>query len=220
MKFLLKQKALALRKAGYSYGYIGQRLEIPKATLSDWLSKISYTPNRETITKIGNARVASARKKRTQKLQSLKNAYLWAKRDIGLLKKRDLFMLGIGLYIGEGSKTGNLVRIVNSDPKIIRMAIRWLKNTVGLKDKNFAMRVHLYPDNNKSTSLRFWSRETSIPLSQFQKTSIDNRSGKKQNKKGKLPYGTAHLTVKSNGRKEFGVFLSRRISAWMEIVLR
>ena len=43
---------------------------------------------------------------------------------------------------------------------------------------------------------------------------------KKAKKAGKLPYGTAHLSLRSKGNKEHGVFLARRINGWIQEVLK
>lgn len=129
-------------------------------------------------------------------------------------------MLGLGVYIGEGSKSHGITKVVNSNPRIIKLCLKWLKEVFDLTDKNFRVRIHLYPDNNLNETLQFWSRELKIPLGQFQKTQIDTRTGKKMFKRGKLPYGTAHVTVRSLGRPEHGVFLQRRINAWIERVMR
>jgi len=40
-----------------------------------------------------------------------------------------------------------------------------------------------------------------------------DKSGKR---KGRLPYGTLHLRIKSYGRQKFGRFLHRRIMGWIE----
>ena len=68
--------------------------------------------------------------------------------------------------------------------------------------------------------LHFWSKSTGIPISNFKKSSIDRRQDKKKLKNGKLPFGTAHLLIKSNGNKDFGVLLARKINAWMNEVLK
>lgn len=111
------------------------------------------------------------------------------------------------------------VAVVNSDVRIINLAIRWFEDICGLTKDNFRLSVHLYPDNNVNECLDFWARSTGIKKSKFGKTQIDKRMNKKMAKRGKLRYGTAHLVVRSNGDKRFGVFLQRRIGAWMDIVL-
>src|SRR3989344_3807601 len=136
------------------------------------------------------------------------------------MDKRDLLMLGLGVYIGEGSKSSGITRIINSDPRIIRITLRWFKEIFEVTNKNFKVRIHLYPDNDIDETLGFWSKQLTIPLSQFQPTQVDYRTGKKMFKRGKLPHGTAHVTVQGLGRPEHGVFLLRRIKAWIDRVMK
>jgi len=131
---------------------------------------------------------------------------------------RDLFLLGIGLYLGDGEKTYENVRITNSDPKIIKIAMEWFQRICGFEMKNFIPSVHLYPDNDIEESLDYWSRITGIPREQFNKAQVDQRSNKSERKRRKLPYGTFHLKTKSFGGKEFGRGLHRRIMGWIEAV--
>ena len=202
----IKEQAINLRIRGYSYTYISNKIKVSKSTLSSWLTKVPYKPNKETIDTIGNARAASGLAKSRLKFESINNARLEACKDIGILNKRDLFMVGLGLYIGEGSKFHNNIRIANSDYKIILLAMRWFHEVIGVPKDNFSMRIHMYPDSKEKNILKFWREITGLPLGQFKKSQVDYRKDKKVSKKGKLPYGTAHMTIKSNGRKEFGVF--------------
>lgn len=215
-----KLRAIELRRKGYSYNYISGVLRISKSTLSDWLADIPYTPNEETIKKIGKARAASGEAKSKIRRESIFLAQKEARRELGKVSRRDLFMLGLGLYIGEGSKTAEITRFVNSDPTVINLMIRWFTTALGLPRDNLRIRIHLYPDCDEQRSLRYWSKITSIPISQFHKSSFDRRTDKKAAKSGKLLYGTAHLSLNSLGQKRFGVFLFRKIEAWSGMVLR
>jgi len=183
------------------------------------LCDIKYVPNKETLDKIGKARNAANASKIKTKFESYSFAKSQAKSDIGEMSKRDLFMLGLGLYLGEGAKTHDIIRIVNSNPKMIRLAVRWFREVCDLEISNLRVRLHLYPDSNIKESVEYWSKETNIPEDCFYKAHVDVRKDKKTFKNSKLPFGTAHLSVKSNGKKEFGVVLSRRINAWIDRVL-
>lgn len=211
-----KEEAIRLRKGGYSYTYISEKTRASKSTLSNWLGRIPYRPNKETITMIGKARAASGLAKNRIKLESISLAQKDAKKDIGKLSNRDLFMAGLGLYIGEGSKSHNIVRITNSNHKIILFAIRWFNETLNVPLENFSLRIHMYPDSNEKEVHKFWARATGLSPGQFRKSQVDYREGKKISKKGQLPYGTAHLSVRSCGQKELGVFLARKIEAWTD----
>ena len=220
VKLLLQKRAIEMRKAGYSYTYIKNKIGVSKSTLSSWLSKIVYIPNKETVNKIKQARNSAIETQKEKKVKSIKDAKNLSIRDIGRFTKRDLFMLGIGIYIGEGSKTirNSSIRVTNSDPKIIKTTILWFKKICNLQNINFSIRIHLYPDNNQEKAISFWLKEIGLPRDSLLKTWIDVRTDKKRKNFGKLPYGTAHLTIKSAGTKKAGVFLFRRILSWIDIV--
>jgi len=129
-----------------------------------------------------------------------------------------LWLLGLGLYLGECSKTYEMVRIINSNPQIIRVAVKWFKEICQLENANITIALHLYPDNNINECIKYWQKETNLPFTQFRKTQIDKRMDKSNKRKNKLPYGTAHLTIIGNGNKNFGVKLHRKIMGWMEHV--
>ncbi len=211
----VRDKARALRSAGYSYSYIARETGLSKSTLSDWLGSVAYTPNQETVLAIGKALAASGQKIAQKRLETFVRAREEAKQEVGVLSERDIFMFGLGLYLGEGSKAQEQVRIVNSDPRVIRFAIAWFKS-LGLEQKNFVMTLHLYPDSDIEKSIVYWEEITGIPRAQFLKVQIDWRKDKKAYKLGKLPHGTAHLGVRCLGEKKYGVFFSRKILAWIE----
>lgn len=213
----MREKALTLRKNGFSYKYISSKTGLSKSTLSGWLTEIPYTPNKETISAFGKARAAASARRAELRQKSIQEIRKIAVKDIGKISRRDLFMFGLALYLGEGCKTNSQVRMINSDPHIIRTTIYWFK-MLGVEKKQFRLRMYLYPDSDVKQSLQFWSRTTSIPVSQFQKHQIDRRIDKKAKKRRKLPFGTVQLSVQSGGRKEYGVLFFRKIQLWNEAV--
>lgn len=214
-----REQALLLRKNGYSYSYISKQTGISKSTLSDWLTEVSYTPNKEMVASLGKARAAATERKAQLRQLELAGIRTDSKKKIGKISERDLFMFGLGLYLGEGAKTNSIVRMVNSNPAIIQASIQWFIS-LGVTIGQFAPRLHLYPDSNPKNSLEYWASVTGIPTDQFQSSYVDKRMNKSKDKKGKLPYGTLHLTVRSGGRKEYGVLFSRMIESWSEEVVR
>lgn len=215
----IKERAINYRKQGYSYSMISNKLGLAKSTLSDWLREIPYTPNKEAERRIGLGRAKSAQYRHNQKVKNIKEIKEIAKKEIGKLTKRELWLLGIGLYLGEGSKLYENIRIINSDPGIIKIAVKWFLDICKLKSENFSPSVHIYPDNDVEETIKYWVKVTGIPKEQFRKTQIDRRDDKSGKKKRKLPYGTLHLQIKACGRKEFGRSLHRRIMGWIEAIL-
>ncbi len=218
MKSTLHDQAVLLRKQGYSYSHISAVLGIGKGTLSYWLTDIPYVPNAETLATVGLARANSSVTKNKRKQESISVAQKQARKEIGTISKRDLFMLGIGLYIGEGTKTHDQIRVANSDSKVIAFMIRWFR-AYGVPEDHFMARAHIYPDTDEKKVVAYWSKATGLAKERFHKSYVDRRVNKTRNMAGKLPFGTLHLTIREHGKKEFGSLFARKIKAWMDVVL-
>ncbi|MDD5463573.1 MAG: helix-turn-helix domain-containing protein [Candidatus Moranbacteria bacterium] len=216
MKTSTKIKAIQLRKKGDSYSLIVEKLGVSKSTLSSWLKEIPYKPSKEVWERIQSGPLKSGMMKHNKKVADIARIKKAAKKELGIITERDLWMLGLGLYLGEGTKSYEIVRIINSDPLIVRMSIQWFKKICKLSNSNITIAIHLYPDNDIQESLTYWSKKVNIPLSQFRKTQVDRRLEKSKMKKRKLPHGTAHVTITSNGNPDFGVNLHRKIMGWVE----
>jgi hypothetical protein len=215
MKVYLRKEALRLRKEGLVLAEIASKLDISKSTASIWLRK--YPLDRSLISfknKENGRRLGAIQHK--NKIRRVGLAISEARTAVGNISKRDLMMLGIGIYIGEGTKWENIVRIVNSDPKVIRLSVRWLQEVFGVKKSNLYLRIHGYPDTDFEKAIDFWSKETGISKNNFQSHVIDRRKGK-STKRGTLPFGTAHLNVVGDKRGE--ISLGLQIRKWMEVVL-
>ncbi|SRR5258706_4070898 len=212
----VKHLAIEYRKAGDSYSVICKKLKLSKSTLSNWVKDIPFIPNRDTLQRIKNGSRKSAEMRHAKKLLQTKDIRELAIGEIGKLSKRDLWLFGVGLYLGEGAKSIESVRIINSDPKVIKIAIVWFREIIGLDETNLSLSLHAYPDNNIESDIDYWAKLSGIPKSQFGKTQIDTRTGKRS--AHKLPHGTVQLRVVANGEKKFGVSLHRRIMGWIGAV--
>lgn len=133
----------------------------------------------------------------------------FGRKDIGRMTKRDLFMLGLGLYWDEGYKRGSQERgFTNSDPKIIRTALFWLEKCYDVPTKNIIARLTINQRYRAQTErlTNMWVRETGIPHSQFGKpTFIQGYNGSKLNEE------TYRGTLRIKAR--CGTSLRRRILA-------
>ena len=130
----IKEKALEMRKSGASLGDISKKFNISKSTLSFWFkdiilieSVIRKIKTRGKIKSIqGLLRYSeSKRKERIERriFQKQKGAMA-----LGKLSDRDILMVGLGLYWGEGYKYENgELGFTNSNPYMIRFYFKWLK---------------------------------------------------------------------------------------------
>lgn len=195
---------------------ITETLGVPISTMSYWFKDRPFVPNKEVLRRIQYGPIKSGALRHNQKLEDIAKRTQAGRAEIGKLSKRDLWMLGLGIYIGEAAKTIESVRISNSDPVVIAIAIRWLKEVCGLSKENMTIRIHIYPDNNEAESKDYWQKITGLPMENFRKTMVDGRTNKKTSNRSKLPHGTAHISVISNGDIEKGAALHRKIKGWID----
>lgn len=213
-----KETAKGLRKLGYSYSYISQKLSVSKSTLSLWFGPGPFVPNEYTREVVSNGQKKSVEFKRSDKALSLNIAHRYAEEKAAKMSAGDVFFLGLGIFIGEGTKSTGSLRVVNADPRIMRFMVAWFRS-FGLTDKNFRVRIHCYPDTDQKEAVTFWSKELGLSRSHFYDCIVDMRTNKRSRSAGALPYGTAHLSIISAGNKEFGVLLHRKILATIDRAL-
>jgi len=176
MKSSLKEKVINLRKQGLSYSEILKQIPVAKSTVSLWLRSINLSKKqKQRLTekkKLSSLR--GAQKKKDLRILLTKKIYDESKKDIKTISKRDLFILGIALYWAEGSKEkenhyGSGVRFSNSDPEMIKLFVKWLKDigNVQRKDIYFDIYLHENSKNNVKNIKKFWSNSTGFPLNYF-----------------------------------------------------
>jgi hypothetical protein len=86
--------------------------------------------------------------------------------------ENDLKITGIMLYWGEGAKTGNTLKLANSNPDMIMVFLSFMRKICGVDEKRIKMILHLYRDQDQAFLERFWSSTTTIGLQNFYKTQI------------------------------------------------
>ena len=104
-----------------------------------------------------------------------------------------LLGMGLGLYWGEGTKSDKgAVRLGNTDPKLIKMFIKFLVRFFGISKKDLRFGLQIFTDIDPNEALDFWAKGLNINKSQFQKV-IVTISGSIGTYRKKSQYGV--LTV-------------------------
>jgi hypothetical protein len=169
-----KQKALQLRKKGWSYSQIQEKLGVGKSTLNTWLCDLPLPQERiRELRANSSKRIERFRNTmRIKKESRLEGVYKKVSHDIGVLSSRDLFLAGLFLYWGEGTKMQNSsVVLTNTNPAMLKVFIRWLE-LFNVKRTDLRIKLHLYSDMDVKKSTDFWSKELNIPATQFRKPYI------------------------------------------------
>ena len=203
-RFKDREKALDLRKQEMSYSQIKKILKVSKSTLSLWLR--NYPLPEEKIKELqkkgwerGEAAIERFRNTmRKKKEKRLKEIYEVQKKLILPLNNRELFLAGLLLYWGEGTKyRRDGLSVSNSDPSIIKFFIYWLNKSLDIPKKKMRVYLHLYNDMNIDKELEYWSRMLKIPLTQFSRPYIKKTSSTRINHKGGFGHGTCNVRINS-----------------------
>ena len=76
-------------------------------------------------------------------------------------------MFALALYAGEGSNRDGSVIFANTNPMLVAVFLRWLRNDFDLDESRFRVRLYLHADLDLDAAQRHWSEVTGIPIDQF-----------------------------------------------------
>lgn len=202
-KSLLKIEARKLRSKGKSINEIVGKVNAAKSTISLWTRDIILS--REQLEKlrkkqlrgseIGRLKGALIQKGRREKL--LRDSAKEGTAKLKRLTNREFLIAGTALYWGEGCKKSRDVEFCNSDQRLIKFMVNWLKTVWQLNNEELTCRVEINGIHKPRESLvkSYWSNYLDIPLSQFRKTSFSKIKSKKIYANHNNYYGTLIVRV-------------------------
>ncbi len=215
----IKEKVIALRKTGASIREIAKKLSANKSTVSFWCRDIILSESQLKLlserqlneSKKALSRYAELkRERRLEKTDFLTNL---GKKQVGGTNKRDLFISGLSLYWAEGYKKGNdELGFTNSDPRMIKVFIKWLREIYKIPIENLIFRLsinNIHYDREKEV-IRFWSDICGFKTEQFTKTSFIRSTSKKIYNNRESHFGTLRVKVRK------GTDLRRKILGSIE----
>lgn len=212
-KTLLRHEARKLRKKGWSMRKIEEKLNVSRSSVSLWVRDVRLSKkvkeklyiNQKTGglkgSFIASQNKIKKRKRITEEITSR------AKREVGSLSNRDLFIAGIALYFAEGNKADKAVIFTNSDPRAIKFMVYWLKKYCSVAEQSFRCNIYIHDNLDEDRGKRYWSKVSSIPPSLFRKSYIV-KNNPKRFRNSKHEFGVCRVTVSN-------VNLHRRIMGWI-----
>lgn len=170
MKSALKQKALDLRRQGYSFREISLSLGLSKSTVGLWTRLEPLSDEAKLrLKELGDkGRVKAKETTRLKQALILKEI----ENNCGALVNKaygcdEYKLLLAALYWGEGSKTGRRLNFMNSDPDMIRTYLFLFRKSFTIMENKFRARVHLHEYHNREEMIDFWSNITGIHKNLF-----------------------------------------------------
>jgi hypothetical protein len=180
MKSELRERAVNLRiRERKSYSAIQKILKVSRSTLSYWLRDLPLSESeikelRKVSWKKGEAgRERFRNSMRQKKMERTQIVYESQKKMILPMTRRDLFIAGVILYVGEGDKRNpNRIALANSDPIVLRVFLKWLADCLIIPKEDVRLGLHLYSNMNIAKEVKFWQDTLGFGRNSFYKTQI------------------------------------------------
>ncbi|MEW2255658.1 helix-turn-helix domain-containing protein [Streptomyces sp. NPDC047869] len=178
----LREKARELRLQGWTYDRIQAALGCSRSSVSLWvrdLPKPERKRSREEASAIARKGWEATLRIREEERQHTKGA---AKRAIGDLTPRELFLVGVGLYWSEGAKDKPYdrrenVTFVNSDPGMIKVFLAWL-DLMEVERERLRYTVMIHENADVSGAEQYWAALVGADRSSFNKTTLKKHNPK------------------------------------------
>jgi transcriptional regulator with XRE-family HTH domain len=200
MKTDEQRQARELRAQGCSVKEIERQLDVARSSVSLWVRDV---PLGEEQRRVLAARVTEGRlQAAVRKAQAARRVRAGYQRDGRRLARErgTLYASGCMLYWAEGAKGRNAVQISNSDPELLSLFVRFLRDHFGVEDNAFRIHCHLFTDHldHQREVEQFWLEQLGLTSMSLRKSVVNTYSKYSQKKRAnKLPYGTCKLVVYS-----------------------
>lgn len=174
----LREKAIALRRQGWSYREIREVVPVSKSSLSLWLRDIDLTEEQydRLVLMRHKSRTAAGRTIQARRVARRQATIGHACSQVTHLAESELFVAGIAAYWSEGSKAkpwrpSDRVTFMNSDADLICLFLRWLE-LVGVTRDRLIFRVSIHETADLEAAHRYWMAVVEAPADQFRRAVI------------------------------------------------
>jgi len=197
-----------LRGQGLSYNKKKKRAPVTKSALSLWCRNVILTPGQleklkqRRLKGAERGRFIGAKRQQQNRIERTKKLLQEGKKEVGKLNKRDKFIAGIGLYLGDGLKGDKSIGFSNSNPTIIKFMISWFREFCRIPEEKFRGQIWIHSNQDEHEARKYWSKIINIPLSQIQKSYIAKNKKQKNKKKSKSTWNSCHKDLERKSPKE------------------
>ena len=182
---------------------IARVVGVAPSSVSVWVREIPLTPEQLESLRLRNPAYNRQLRGATRNAERGRERRRGHQRDGRLLARRGdaLHVAGVMLYWAEGDKgSRNAARLSNSDPELLRLFVRFLRECFGVHDRKVRVTCHLFADHleRQRDIEQFWLDTLELPRACLCKSVVNVYSKYSQKKrKNRLPYGTVRVTVHS-----------------------
>lgn len=217
MKTVERNLARKLRREdGLPIKAIAARVGVAPSTVSVWTRDIELTAAQHAALRDLNPRYNPDRRGRGGRAASarrVREAAQQAGRD--LAQSGDaLHRMGCLLHWAEGSKSRNMARLTNSDPDLLSLYVRFLRECYEVPVERITLSGSFHLGNGLTIEeiQAYWLQALDLPAASWRKPSIVAASADEL-KRGRLPYGTLSVTSARSSSSRASTGRSRSTAA-------
>jgi hypothetical protein len=174
MKYEKQLKAKELRAQGKSIGLIAKELSVSKSSVKIWTQNITLSP--EQIENLKNNKRGGSIQASFINQEKARN---WRKQyqEEGRKKAKEkniLHCMGCMLFWAEGTKNKNKITFTNSDVHMMKLFVKFLKESLNLTSKQITISVNCFLHNSKDIDEvhNYWVKELNIAGCNIQKPTV------------------------------------------------
>jgi hypothetical protein len=164
-KFQERERARQLRADAWTLQEIAAELGVVKSTVSLWVRDVQFVPKPRNRGHAACKPHPLKLAKEAQIEQCRVEAIDW----VGRMSERELTLFALGLYAGEGAKSGREVSMANTNPALLVVFATWLRRTFEIDESRLKVVVYLHDGLDIDAASAYWSEVLRIPTSQFGK---------------------------------------------------
>jgi hypothetical protein len=202
VKPIEQERARRMRRdEGRSVREIARLLGVSVDSVSRWTADIALSPAFAEALRQRNPAINDQLKGAREQSVAKRRARL-AQQQEGRERARSptrLHLAGCMLYWAEGSKDRNRVKLTNSDPDLLALFVRFLRQCYGIAPERIKLSVNCHLNNGLDLAAieAWWLERLGLPAACLRKASVNRFSRASRWRRNVLLYGTASVSVYS-----------------------
>ena len=189
------------RDEGRSIKEIARTLGVSSSSVSRWVADITLSPDFVTALRQRNPTVnvrlrgsgGASERRRAQRLGAQERGRQMAR------EPTRLHMAGCMLYWAEGAKDRNTAKLVNSDPDLVALFVRFLRVCFEVPPERIRLSLNCHLNNGLALAgiEAWWLDRLDLPGESLRKSTVNKPSSASRWRRNVLLYGTASVSVHS-----------------------
>lgn len=201
-----KIRARKLRRDGQSIKSIARDLEVSPGSVSLWCRDILMTREQLDILEKNSKdpyygkRLQNSLKQQSVRIEKTDRLKAEGIEEVGKLTNRELLLVGIALYWAEGYKKDSQVGLGSSDPRMMQLYVKWLRECFNYSVEDLLFRVtvnesHVY---RIKEIVQYWADLFGINISNFQKSFYQKAKWQKSYEHPEEYFGVLRIRVRKS----------------------